>query len=206
VIYAVILASELAFWIVLLAGLASRYLLKRRALGAALLATTPLIDLVLLTTAVVDLRRGAEADLRHALAAIYLGVSIAFGHRVIGWADGQFAYRFAGGPRPARGPAYGAEHARAERSGWYRHLLAWTITAGVLGFMHLVAGNRDETEKLFGVLGTWLIIVGIDFVWSFSYTVFPRRPPQPGTAATAPVKSLQRAADLRQSEHVTGSD
>ena len=126
----------------------------------------------------VDLRRGAAADLRHALAAIYLGVSLAFGHRIVAWADREFTYRFARGPKPAKGPRYGAARARAERSGWYRHLLAWAIAAGAIGFMHLVGGNREETEQLFAVLAPWLIAVVIDFVWSFSYTLAPRRPPQ----------------------------
>jgi hypothetical protein len=177
VIYVMIVACEIAFWLVMLAGLVSRYLLGRPRLGAALLAATPLVDLVLLAAAVLDIRHGAEADRRHALAAIYLGVSIAFGHRLVAWADGAFAYRFAGGPKPPAGPRYGAAHARSERSGWFRHLLAWVIAAAVLGFIHLVGGNREETQRLFGVLGGWLIVVGIDFLWSFSYTFFPRRSP-----------------------------
>ena len=95
---ALILACELAFWAVLLAGLFVRYPLGRPRLGAILLAVTPVIDVVLLAAAVVDLRRGGEAAMRHALAAIYLGCSIAFGSRIIAWADGEFAHRFAGGP------------------------------------------------------------------------------------------------------------
>jgi hypothetical protein len=166
--------------------LISRYPLKRRRLGSALLAATPLVDLVLLTAAVVDIRNGATPDLRHALAAIYLGVSIAFGHRLIAWADGVFAHRFAGGPKPSGGPKHGRAHARSERAGWYRHALAWTIAAAVLGFIHLVGGNRAETQQLFRVLGTWLIVVGIDFVWSFSYTTFPRQGPKGADLSAQP--------------------
>jgi hypothetical protein len=192
VIYAVIIGSEIAFWILLLAGFTARYLLKRPRLGAGLLAATPLVDLVLLTAAVIDIRGGAAADMRHALAAIYLGISLAFGHRIIAWADAQFAYRFAGAPKPLPGPKYGAAHARHERSIWYRHVLAWVIAAAVLGFIHLVGGNRDETEKLFGVLGTWLIIVGIDGIWSLSYTFSPKRPPAEAASEITDITATPR--------------
>ena len=196
---ALIVACELAFWAVLIAGLIVRYPLGRPRLGAILLAVTPLIDVVLLAAAVVDLRRGGEAAMRHALAAIYLGCSIAFGSRIIAWADGQFAHRFAGSPKPSRSPRFGADHARAERNGWYRHLLAWAIAAVVLGFMHVIGGNRDETQTLFGVLGPWAIVVAIDFVWSFSSTFFPRRPPDPA-------ESSPTAHDVqRRHEHGRGS-
>ncbi|MDI5788286.1 hypothetical protein PO124_07245 [Bacillus licheniformis] len=48
----------------------------------------------------------------HGIAAVYIGVSIAFGSRMIKWADERFAYRFAGGPKPDKGPQYGREHAK----------------------------------------------------------------------------------------------
>lgn len=171
-IYAAILASEIGFWALIAAGLIARYPLRRPTLGAALLALTPLVDLILLTTAVIDIRQGASAGPRHGLAAIYLGVSIAFGPRLIAWADARFAHYFSGEPRPAPNPA--ADKARQEREGWYRHAAAWAIAAAALGIIHLAGGNRDETENLFTVLVPWFIIVVIDFAWSFSYTALPR--------------------------------
>jgi hypothetical protein len=176
VIYAAILASEIGFWALIVAGLIARYPLRRPALGAALLALTPLVDLILLTTAVIDIRQGAGADARHGLAAVYLGVSIAFGPRLIAWADARFAHHFSGEPRPAPAVslAPAADKAREEREGWYRHAAAWTIAAAALGIIHLAGGNRDETENLFTVLVPWFIIVVIDFAWSFSYSVGQR--------------------------------
>lgn len=175
-IYAAILASEIGFWALIAAGLVTRYPLRRPILGAALLALTPLIDLLLLTTAVIDIRQGASASPRHGLAAIYLGVSIAFGPRLIAWADARFAHFFSDEPRPAArvSPTPVADKARQEREGWYRHTAAWTIAAAALGVIHLAGGNRDETENLFTVLVPWFIIVVIDFAWSFSYTALPR--------------------------------
>ena len=55
-IVAVIVACEIGFWVVLAAGLVSRYVLRRRRLSTALLAAVPLVDLVLLVVSVLDLR------------------------------------------------------------------------------------------------------------------------------------------------------
>jgi hypothetical protein len=172
VIYAAIIVSEIAFWALIAAGLIARYPLRRPTLGAALLALTPLVDLILLTTAVIDIRQGGGADARHGLAAIYLGVSIAFGPRLVAWADARFAHRFSGAPAPYHAPE--TDKARREREGWYRHATAWAIAAVAIGIIHLAGGNRDETENLFTVLVPWFIIVVTDFAWSFSYTALPR--------------------------------
>ncbi len=117
-----IVAAEVAFWLTLLAGLVTRYLLRRPRLGMALLVATPLIDLALLAATTIDLRRGGEAALAHALAAVYIGVSVAWGQRMISWADARFAHRFAGGPPPERPPRTGPEHAAHQRREWLRHL------------------------------------------------------------------------------------
>jgi hypothetical protein len=104
-IYAVIVACEVGFWVVLLAGLIARYVWRRSSLGAALLVCVPLVDLVLLVASALDLRYGrGEADVAHGLAAVYLGVSVAWGHSMVRWADARFAHRFAGGPSPPRPP------------------------------------------------------------------------------------------------------
>ena len=97
-IVVVIVAVEIAFWVLLAAGLIARYPLRLPRVGAALLVCVPLVDLVLLGATVIDLRGGATAGVAHGLAAVYLGVSVGYGHRMIRWADVRFAHRFAGGP------------------------------------------------------------------------------------------------------------
>jgi hypothetical protein len=168
---AVILAGEVAFWAFVLAGLAARYLLGRPRLGVTLLLMTPVVDLVLVAATVIDLRAGATADFFHGLAAIYVGVSIAFGHRMIRWADERFAHRFAGGPPPKRPPKRGPEHARREREGWYRHLLAWAVGSALLLGMVVLVGDPHRTGSLSARAGIWTLILAVDFVWSFSYTL-----------------------------------
>ena len=106
---ALIIGCEIAFWVVLVAGLLARYVAKAPRLGLALLICVPLVDLVLLIATVVDLRSGATAEWAHGLAAVYLGFSVAYGHQMITWADGWAAYFWGSGPRPSK--RYGREHA-----------------------------------------------------------------------------------------------
>ncbi|POM27349.1 hypothetical protein BTM25_17620 [Actinomadura rubteroloni] len=170
-----IVACEVAFWLLLGLGLTARYLLRARRLGAGLLLCVPLADAVLLAASVVDLRTGAEGSPAHGLAAIYLGVSIAFGHQMIQWADQRFAHRFAGGPAPGGQPKAGRAHAARERRQWLRHLLAYAVAADVLGLLTLLVGDVARMVNAWAVMGPWGIILVIDFLISFSYTITPRK-------------------------------
>ncbi|MBB6731988.1 hypothetical protein [Cohnella zeiphila] len=177
--FAAIVACELAFWVFVLAGLACRYLLPLKKTGAVLLICTPAIDAALLAAAAIDLRHGAEAGAVHGLSAIYIGVSIAYGHSMIRWADVRFAHRFAGGPAPVKPPKAGEEHARRERSLWYRHGLAWAIGSAILLGMVALIGDEERTRALVETVKLWSFVLGIDFLISFSYTLFPRKPKRP---------------------------
>ncbi len=170
---ALILGCEIAFWVVIVAGLATRYLLGRRRLGLALLALTPVVDLVLLSAAGIDLHRGAPAEFAHGLAAIYLGFSLAYGHRMISWADTRFAHRFAGGPAPVK--LYGAAYARACWFDLARTGLAALIGAAVLELLRVVA--TGPTEALGAAFSAFGILLAIDALWAVSYTLWPRREP-----------------------------
>ncbi|MBE4907251.1 hypothetical protein IMZ08_04150 [Bacillus luteolus] len=167
-----IILAEICFWIFILAGLVTRYILKKEKLSIWLLGSTPLIDLLLLVFTVIDLKSGGQATFVHALAAIYIGVSIAFGKQMITWADRQFKYYVLKiDERP--GKLYGVERGKKEIEGFFRHVLAYLIGAALLMGMHYLARNSTDTEALLGTLRTWSVVLGIDFLISFSYYLFP---------------------------------
>ncbi len=165
---AVLIVSEIAFWLLLSGGLWARYRLGRVRLGGVLLALTPAVDLVVLAASAVDLRGGATATSWHGLAAVYIGVSVAFGPRIVAWADARYAHRYAGAPPPAQVEREGKAHAARERAGWYRHLLAWTIGATLLLAAVAIVGDAERTAALRQMLGVWTLVLAIDFAWSFS--------------------------------------
>lgn len=193
-----IVGCEVAFWVLLGLGLSGRYLLRAPRMSAVLLACVPVIDVMLLVLSTADLYRGAAPDLGHALAAIYLGVTIAFGPTMIRWADERVARATVsrraglaartrdgrdheaalGERRPGpllRGSRARRSHAARERAMWLRHLLAYTIAAVMLGAFTLLAGDRDQAAVLWGPMLPWAVVLVIDFLWSFSYTIAPRR-------------------------------
>lgn len=58
-----IIFCEIAFWVVIILGLVTRYILKQQKLGLFFFALTPIVDLILLITTVVDLMNGAIAEI-----------------------------------------------------------------------------------------------------------------------------------------------
>lgn len=170
-----IIACEIGFWLFVLAGLFARYVLKNKKLGALLLICTPIVDLILLIATVIDLKNGAVASTIHGIAAIYIGVSLAFGHRMIKWADEQFSYRFLHAKKPVKRKKYGREYAKQEREGWYRHFLSWLIGCTLLTAIILYINNDSQTLALMRTLLAWSVVLAIDFIISFSYTIFPKK-------------------------------
>ncbi|MBM6405677.1 hypothetical protein JQN72_15655 [Phycicoccus sp. CSK15P-2] len=176
-LYAVIVGCEVLFWVLVVAGLVARYALHRARLGAALLLATPLVDLALLVVAVADLRRGGTASTGHALAAVYVGVSVGFGRTMVRRADERVAHRLAGAPAPRPRPRYGQAHAAHERRMLLRHLVAYVVGAALLGVAVLMAGDPNRSGPFLHTLGLWSVVLVIDAAVSLSYTVRPRPDP-----------------------------
>jgi hypothetical protein len=173
-VLALIIACEVAFWVVLGAGLAARYGLGMRRLGLVLLALVPVIDLVLLIASTVDLRRGATADWAHGLAALYLGFSIAYGHSMVRWADGWAAYVARKGPRPQK--LYGREHAASARRDIGRIMLAGAISVALLALAIWYVDDPDRTAALTSWFGSVATIVVIVILIDLSDIAWPRKP------------------------------
>ncbi|WP_018750973.1 hypothetical protein [Paenibacillus sanguinis] len=170
-----IIACEIAFWVVIAAGLIVRYMLKQPKLGLFLLALTPVIDLLLLIITGVDLYNGAVATTAHALAAVYIGVSIAFGKSMIAWADRWFRYLMTKQEEAKPPKRYGREYARHELKGFLRHLLSFLIGAGLLAAMIYWIHDSARTAALDGMLRLWSVVLIIDFVIMISAFLWPKQ-------------------------------
>lgn len=152
---ALIAACELAFWALLVLGLALRYVVKLPKVGAVVLAGVPVADLILLVAAVADVRSGVTIGPGHGLVPIYLGVTVAFGHRLIRWADARFAHRFAGGTPTPRPPRWGSGHAARQRVLWAHHLLAYAIAWGVVKLLTAVAPDPAQIAPIHTPMELW---------------------------------------------------
>lgn len=100
---------------------------------------------------------------------------------MVRWADARFAHRFAGGPPPSRPPAGGMAHARYQRGQWARHLLAWAVGCALLLGGVAIVGDPARSGALMGMAQGWTVVLAVDFLWSMSYTLWPRKK-KPGYA------------------------
>ncbi len=164
VIVSAIVAAEVAFWVFLAGGLAARYLLRRPRLGLALLLGSPAADLALLLLSATDLHRGALPTQAHALAAAYLGFSVAFGHSVVRWADRWFDHRFAGGPALTKPRRTRGERAAHEGREFRKAALAWAVSVALLLGMTVLVGDVGQAQPLLAFAGTLTLVLVIWFV------------------------------------------
>lgn len=148
VLYALIVACELAFWIVLFAAFAVRYLLHWSGVSRFLLICLPLIDIALLAFTILDLRGGTVATSAHGLATAYVGFTIAFGSVMVNWTDRRFARRFGSGSGPAEPPSAGWASVKYELQLWVRCLVAGLITCFLLFVVIELVDQPDNTQVL----------------------------------------------------------
>jgi hypothetical protein len=166
-LYAVIVASEIAFWSLLVAGLYVRYALDRPRMSALMLLAAASTDLVVLLVAGLDLAGGAAAQTSHVFAALAVAYSVAYARHLTGIAD-RFVLRRLGRPVPERPKL---PKAVRERAGWYRHARMWAVGVPLLGAFYVLA---DDGRALAAGAGIWTAILLIDFVVSFSYSLQDR--------------------------------
>ncbi|MFD6532576.1 hypothetical protein [Streptomyces sp. NPDC060184] len=193
-IVTLIVICEIAFWVLLAAGLALRYAARRPRLGAAVLLCEPLLEVVLLVVTAIDLKNGAEPDWKHGLAAVYIGFTLGLGRSTIGWVDARVAHRYAGGPKPVKPPKYGWPRAAHE----WRVAARWILAAGIAvallqAAVWYVGDQNADPLRAWQLRMVW--VVGINLVVAGSYTVFPKRAPE----GQAP-EEVRRGAPGREPE------
>lgn len=169
-----IVASEVAFWVVIISGLLVRYVLRRQRPGLVLLMLTPVIDLILLLLTGIDLSRGAVATQAHGLAAVYIGVSLVFGKRMIAWADLRFR-RYVMKENVDIPKLYGMPHAMQQFRGFLLHILAFVIGGGMLVLLIWWVGDPGRTQMLAVVLRVWGIALAVDGAISLSHFIWLKK-------------------------------
>jgi hypothetical protein len=170
-LYAVLLISEIAFWLLLVGGLYVRYARDRRRLSAGMLVAAASTDFIVLAFAGADLAGGTAAQTSHLIAALTVAYSVVYARHVVGIAD-RFVLRRLGREvvAPRRAPK-----ARREREGWYRHARMWALGVALLGAGYLIA---DDGDALAGAAAVWTMILAIDFAVSFSHSLRPAHQPR----------------------------
>ncbi|MFB7370376.1 hypothetical protein ACFC0D_11090 [Streptomyces sp. NPDC056222] len=191
-----IVICEVGFWVLLAAGLATRYLLKMPRTGLALLLCEPLLEVLLLVVTAIDLKNGAEPSWRHGLAAVYIGYTVGHGHRTVKWLDGHAAHRLGGGPPPVKPPRYGMARARHEGKVWLGSVTAAAVASGLLLLASWYVGDDGNTDSL----RSWIYVawraVGIHGLIALSYAIWPKKAPAGDPESAVPARDPEHVPDL----------
>jgi hypothetical protein len=163
-IAAAILVCEVTFWVFLAGGLVARYVLRRPTLGMVLLLGSPAADLALLMFTAVDLSRGASPTTTHALAAAYLGATVAFGHDVVRWADRRFAAWYAREGSPAKPRRDGPERVRHEWREFRKAVVFWVVAVSLELILAGIVGDVQDAAPLLGYTGVLTMVLVIWFL------------------------------------------
>lgn len=174
-LFYVIIACEVGFWVLIAAGLGARYFLKWKRVSTILLLSTPLLDLALLAASIWDLRSGGDAGFRHALAAVYLGYTVVFGHRTVKWADAKVAHRLGQGPPPPKPPTGWMPRFRYELKFWFGIVAMYAIAWAVTGLFVLIVGDAEATRPVVEQMAGWAVALGIAALWPVGYLLFPSK-------------------------------
>ncbi|MEU8912708.1 hypothetical protein [Streptomyces nigrescens] len=166
------------FWIFLVGGLAARYAAGRRILGGALLLCVPLIDVVLLGATVLSIQDGAGPTVWHGLSAAYLGITVVYGHRTVRWADAKFARRFGGSSAPPRPKLHGRAAVVDAWKSWFRFLLAYAISVGLIFGLVVLAGTFDKGAPLLVWLNPLTKVLVYSLIWPIVTTIWPGKEPE----------------------------
>lgn len=176
--YTLLIALEVLFWVLLLSGLLARYLLHQKKLSAFLLALAPLTDVALLGFTAVDIQQGETATYAHALAAIFIALSLTSGRSILCALDHQIQRLVNGQPLHAP-KKYGQLRAQMERRHWFHHAGAFLLGSAMMLGMHAWGGATVRTQVFPQMIQIWSLFLTIDFFVSFSYTLWPKEAPNP---------------------------
>lgn len=176
-IVALIIACEVGFWVLLAVGLALRYVAKMPRASVAVLLCEPALEVVLFVATAIDLKNGAEPDMRHGIAAAYIGFSVALGPQTIRWADARVAHRFFNGPPPVKPPKYGMARAAHEWKTAARWILAAVIAMALLQGAIWFVGDDGDVGSLREWQGKMLFVIGVNVIIALTYTLWPKQEP-----------------------------
>lgn len=196
--------GEVIFWSSLIGFLLLRYAFDLKQLSKYAIVIWLASDLWLLTIGILDYTQTGTFDRFQIIILIFLIYAFTFGKndfkRLDGWIKKAVARWKCGTPPQndagSDGRLYGTAHAKSERRKFYVHLIIYIAAhAGFILFQgydvtsvaelvnNLDAANDGgspdgETElisSISGISAIWTFILLIDFIWSFSYTLWPKK-------------------------------
>lgn len=179
---AVLIASEVIFFVFAGLALLLRYWFRLNKASLAALIIVILNELAVLLLGVMDYIQLGTISLFQILIIIFIIYALLFGRsdfkKFDRWIQKKVA-QMKGEPLPDFGeeetkPLYGKEHAKEERKNFYKHLLIFAVAHGAFAILSTFI-EFGEHHVFADISNVWVKILIIDFIWSFSYTIWPKK-------------------------------
>lgn len=196
---AFLIVSEVIFWVFVVLALLFRYWFRMKKASLVAFIILILEELAVLFFGVLDYIQVGTFSSFQVIIIIFIIYGLIFGKsdfkKLDKWIKKKVAH-IKGETLPVevedtRGALHGKEHAKQERRNFYGHFLtfimAHIIFAILFGFVPESFFNMPLPQEIEGIIKTsnhnpissisniWTKILIIDFIWSFSYTVFPKK-------------------------------
>lgn len=177
-----LIASEVIFWVFVSLALLLRYWFRLKKASLAAFIILILNELAVFLIGVLDYIEIGTISQFQILIIIFILYSLIFGKsdfkKLDRWIQKKVA-RMKGEPIPDFGEApkralYGKEHAKEERKGFYRHFIIF-VAAQICFAIILKFVPMTSTNLIAGISNIWTKVLIIDFIWSFSYTIWPKK-------------------------------
>lgn len=185
-----LLGAEVSFWVLSVAFLLLRYLLDLDRASFVVLALIVLDNLFIAGLGFLDYLRTGEFAAYQLVALAIIAYGLTFGKRDFRRLDRYMKRKVAGwrgeAPSPPAEPqakAAAPRHkAEKERRRFYWHLAVFVVGQAMLyavGESWLAAqfagAAPEDPSALMSAGRVWVVVLVVDAIWSFSYTVFPKR-------------------------------
>ncbi|SHF42444.1 hypothetical protein [Streptoalloteichus hindustanus] len=169
---AVVIGCEVGFWVLLLAGLLTRYLLRAPRVGAALLLLAAGTQVVLLVTGAVDLAGGSTASIAHVIAAVAVAIAAVSGRHHLHTADRWVRRRLGRDQEAPAPPLPPRAHARQKRRDFALRAAEWAVAMALLtGGAALADFDQARSAALFGGMAIWTVVLVVDLVEALIPTI-----------------------------------
>lgn len=196
---AFLIISEVIFWVFVVLALLFRYWFRMKKASLVAFIILILEEIAVLFLGVLDYIHMGTFSSFQVIIVIFIIYGLIFGKsdlkKLDRWIKKKVAHlkgeTLSIVDEDTRGDIYGEEHAKQERQNFYGHFLTFVmahiIFAILFGFVpdslfsiplpHGIEGiiKTSNHEPIASISNVWTKILIIDFIWSFSYTIFPKK-------------------------------
>lgn len=182
----ILITAEVLFWVFSTTFLILRYWFQLNRASLIFLVLFIVNDLFILFLGVWDYMQTGQFSNYQLIIAVILIYALTYGRKDFKRLDRYLKRKVESWKQPSRPVAqtdraeqkqrgFDWEHARRERSGWYKHLFIFLFAYGSYRLLTWLQWEVISFNVLSNIFYIWTIIFIVDTIYSLSFTLFPRK-------------------------------